>query len=320
MAADASINCKFPWVWKYRKNGMFCETKRATRFRYTFEMCDIYHDLLCFEIHETTCSNHVQTIILRVIVNLHRVRKCTSENWSKEKWIWEKHARNLIISNSYMIKVSVYCNALPTRTLHEANYSECVPSKIHVCHNGVEAPEQTQETDFLHLLGKSWKITGLPPAMPQETWPCFYVPQVSVFPHKSNKGNTCPAWSSEHYDPVTATAVTGLWKETPFTTASCVQNMLRNQENSRSLEWLIKVSIFLFTGIAGIAHHFVHKESKPLWLAIGCGVVQPTESDIFYIWQQTQKTAAMKNYVASKYWLLQTPISIKEKNNLYIWD
>lgn len=62
-----------------------------------------------------------------------------------------------------------------------------------------------------------------------------------------------------------------------------------------------KVSIFLFTGIAGIAHHFVHKESKPLWLAVGCWVVQPTESHIFYTWQQTQKTAAMKNYVASKY-------------------
>lgn len=59
-----------------------------------------------------------------------------------------------------------------------------------------------------------------------------------------NKGNTCPAWS-EHYDPVTATAVTCyLWKETPFTTVSCVQNMLGNQEKSRSLEWLIKFRSF----------------------------------------------------------------------------
>ena len=183
MAADASINCKFPWVWKYRKNGMFCEKnvqldldtplKCVTFTKICYVTKYMKHD-------ETTCSNHVQTIILRVIVNLHRVCKCTSENWSKEKWIWEKHARNLIISNSYMIKVSVYCNALPTRTLHEANYSECVLSKIHVCHNGVEAPEQTQETDFLHLLGKSWKITGLLPAMPQETWPCSYVPQAST--------------------------------------------------------------------------------------------------------------------------------------------
>ena len=53
--------------------------------------------------------------------------------------------------------------------------------------------------NFLHLLGKSWEIIALLPPMHQETWPFFY-----QYSHTtSNKGKTFPAWSSEHYDPVT---------------------------------------------------------------------------------------------------------------------
>lgn len=202
--------------------------------------------------------------------------------------------------------------------IFEANYSECVPSKIHVCH--VEAPEQTQETDFLHLLGKSWKITGLPPAMPQETWPCFYVPQVSVFPHKSNKGNTCPAWSSEHYDPVTATAVTGLWKETPFTTASCVQTMLGNQENSRSLEWLIKFRSFCSRALPVLPTILCTKKVRHCGWRWAVGWFS-LRKGIFSIYgNKPRKRLPWKIIWHQNIDYSRLQFVSKKKTNLYIWD
>ena len=83
--------------------------------------------------------------------------------------------------------------------------------------------------------------------------------------------------------------------------------MFRSQTIPRSLEWLTIFWNFLLPGTTGIAHHFVHKESKPRWLVVSPLVFQPIEGMLpiyFYIWKQPLKTAAVE-----KEWIktLSTP-------------